>query len=249
MKKQMAFLFSTLALTAAAQAAPLSNGGFESGLTGWSIAGDAAARGDYFGLNPAQGAWQLLLSTASASQADDAPLAVGTFNLSGAEPEAAGFALETFVGLAPGGLDPDPANAVQAYEGSAARQAFDAAAGSTLSLRYNLLTNETGPSAQGDHAFVVIDGVMLKLADASGATARWNGSGAQTGVGNFSFTFATGGSHTLALGVVDVGDYDHSSLLAVDAVTVSAVPEPSAWLLMAFGLGALTLMRRRSSQP
>jgi hypothetical protein len=248
MKKQAAFLFATLALAAAAHAAPLNNGGFESGLVDWSIAGDAAVRGEYFGVSPAQGAWQLLLGTASASQPDDAPLAVATFNLSGAEPEATGFALETFVGLAPGGLDPDPANAIQAYEGSAARQVFDAAAGSTLNLRYNLLTNETGTSAQGDYAFVVIDGVMLKLANSSAATASWNGSGAQTGIGNFSYTFATGGSHTLALGVVDVGDYDRSSLLAVDAVTVSAVPEPSAWLLMAFGLGALTLMRRRSRQ-
>lgn len=248
MKKQAGFIFFSLALAAAAQAAPLANGGFEAGLSDWSVTGDAAARGATFGVSPAQGAWQLLLGTASASQADDAPLAVATFNLSGAEPEAAGFALETFVGLAPGGLDPDAANAVQAYEGSAARQVFDAAAGSTLNLRYNLLTNETGTSAQQDYAFVVIDGQLLKLADASGATAAWNGTGAQTGYGNFSFTFATGGSHTLALGVVDVGDYDRSSLLAVDAVTVSAVPEPSAWVLMAFGLGALALMRLRT-QP
>lgn len=137
---------------------------------------------------------------------------------------------------------------MQAYEGSTVRQMFDAAAGSVLNLRYNLFTNETGALAQRDYAFVVIDGHLLKLADTALATTAWNGTGGQTGYDDFSFTFGTAGTHTLALGVVDVGDCDRSSLLAVDAVTVSALPEPSAKMLMALGMGALALARRRSTQ-
>jgi hypothetical protein len=246
MNKHIISIAVALSFANAAQAAPLGNGGFESGLGGWSLGGDGVATGTAFGIGPAAGSRQLLLSTASAGFADDAPAAIGGFNVSGGDPLSAGFALEDFLSLAPGALDPDAANALQAYEGSAVRQAFDAAAGSVLTLRYNFLSNEVGTAAMPDYAFAVVDGQLMKLATPASASIAWNGTGVQSGYSDFSFTFATGGTHTLSLGVVDVGDYDRSSLLAVDAVSVSAVPEPSIWLLMAAGLGGLALTRRRA---
>lgn len=248
---KMQHLLGALALSTAfaAQAAPLSNGGFESGLAGWTVGGDGSVAGTVFGVAPASGSAQLLLGTASAGFQDDAPAPAGAFNRSGVDPLSAGFALENFLDLAPGALDPDALNAVQAYEGSAARQSFEAAAGSVLTLRYNFLTNEVGTAAMPDYAFVLIDGRLVQLASAASAATAWNGSGMQTGYADFSVALATSGVHTVAFGVVDVGDYDRSSLLAVDAVSVSAVPEPSSWLLMAAGIGAFALTRRRAAQP
>jgi len=242
--------FAILAFNSPTARAAVDNGGFESGLLGWSVAGDAAAQGSFMGVAPFQGASQLLLGTASVDFADDAPASAAQFNVSGLNPESAGFALENFLGIAAGGLDPDAANAVQAYEGSAARQSIAAGAGSVLSFRFNFLTNEVGAVAMADYAFAVIDGNVIRLADVPSAGASWN-TGLQTGYQSFSYTFATGGAHSIAFGVVDVGDYDRSSLLAVDAVSVSVVPEPSSVALMLVGLvgvAALAKRRRASEQ-
>ena len=216
------------------------NGSFESGLAGWSMLGDASTQATVGSVGAIDGAAQLSLTTASLLFDDDLA-GVGAFNLSATDTAAAGGTLEGFVGLAPGALDPDPLNAVQAYEGSAVSQSFTASAGQTLSFRFNFLSKDTLP---GDFGFVVIDGAMFKLADTTWLSApagRWT---QQTGYGLFTHVFSTGGPHTLAFGVVDVGDFNASSALLIDTVQVSAVPEPGTYALMLGGLVALALRRR-----
>jgi hypothetical protein len=223
----------------------VANGDFSGGLAGWDTAGDASvlAAGT---LDPTR----LWLTTSSVDFDDDAAagLAAGARNASGTAAMGTGMpgGLESFAGLPLGALDPAPAQGIAAYEGSAARQSFDALAGSTLHFRWDFGTLD---AAQPDIAFVVIDGQATTLASLMDATQPGtNGNAARTGWQDFVFTFASGGPHTIAFGVADVGDYDGTSTLAVADVRVSAVPEPAAgWMLLA-GLGLLGLKgtRRRA---
>ncbi|MGE5866987.1 MAG: hypothetical protein ACM32J_18085 [Rhizobacter sp.] len=228
-----------LALPLVGQAAPLANGGFESGLSGWATLGDASTQA-----GGTQGAMQLWLSTASDAFEDDHPLTAGALNRSGTAAAEVGVpgGVEWFAGLALGSLDPEPASGLQAYEGSAARQSFSANVGDVLSFAWDFATRDTG----ADFAFVVVDGVVSTLASASfAASLSPDGEGARSGWGRFSHTFATAGVHELVFGVVDVGDYAMTSSLAVDGVVVSPVPEPHALALLVPGLLVLGLGRRR----
>lgn len=236
--KQLPLAIAGWALSCSAQAALL-NGSFESGLAGWSAIGDAAAIGALGPVAVPDGASQLVLTTASMLFADDP---AGNFNVSGHEPELAGGALEVFAGLAAGALDPDSSSGLQAYEGSAVRQAFAAAAGQTLSFRFDFLSND--PQA-GDFAFVVIDGLQFRLGDLSGAGASAGAWSWQSGYASFSHRFASDGMHLLAFGVVDVGDFAASSALLIDLVQISAVPEADAAMLLGTGLGLIAWQRRR----
>lgn len=238
-KHSLAAIAALLPLGAAHAA--VVNGSFESGLAGWSTLGDASAQAAVGSVGAPHGAAQLALTTAS-SLFDDDLAGVGAFNLSGTDTALAGGSLEAFVGLTPGGLDPDPANAVQAFEGSAVLQTFTASAGETLSFRFNFLSNDTLP---GDYGFIVIDGVLFKLADATWLSAPAGSWSQQSGHGVFNHVFASAGTHLLAFGVVDVGDFSASSALLVDAVQVSAVPEPQTYALMLIGLAAMGAAARR----
>ena len=217
------------------------NGSFEAGLAGWATLGDVSTQAAVGSVGSPDGAAQLALTTAS-SVFDDDLAGVGAFNLSGTDTASAGGNLETFVGLVPGDLDPDPFNAVQAYEGSAVSQTFIASAGQTLSFRFNFLSNDTLP---GDFGFVVVDGAMFKLADTTWLSAPAGTWSQQSGYGLFTHVFSSAGPHTLAFGVADVGDFNASSALLIDAVQVSAVPEPKTYALMLAGLALVALRRRR----
>ena len=239
-------LAAAAALTAASTAgATLVNGSFESGLAGWDTIGDASAAIGFAAAAPIDGNAQLVLTTASVQFADDAPEPVGAFNLSGVDAAAAGGALETFAAVAPGAFDPDPLNGVQAFEGSIAQQSFAAAAGDVLSFRWNFVSRD---SLAGDYAFVMIDGELVKLADLGHASAPAGDWGVQSGYLSFSRGISTTGIHTIAFGVVDVGDFTASSALLVDGVLVTAVPEPEGAVLMLIGLATLALVRRRRAR-
>ena len=43
-----------------------------------------------------------------------------------------------------------------------------------------------------------------------------------------------------------LGDAATSNYIGIDSILVSAVPEPSAWLMLGIGLGVLPLLRRQS---
>ena len=230
-----------LALVAGSAQAQVVNGGFN-GLDGWTTGGDAASvGGDH-----------LVLTTSSASQQDDADagLPTGARNVSGNDPLYAGGgvgSLEEFVGVAPGAFDPDPADIVFAYEGSAASQTFTAAAGSRLSFQFDLATLDQRDPSQADYAFVVIDGQVIRVADAFAATTPTAGWLAHTGWTDYATTFASGGTHTISFGVVDVGDFIDTTALSVTDVDVSAVPESSTLAMMAAALAMLAFKRRRNA--
>lgn len=224
---QRRVLALTLGALFAAPALALDNGTFDTDLAGWSTAGDVAWRA----------------GTAVLTTAFDASDDGGTnFNRSGTAPALAGGDLEAFAGLGATALD----GPVQAYEGSAIRRSFTVSAGDVLSFDWRLLTND---GAMPDRAFVALDGVFAAagLADATAAQAAGAalGYGAGTGWASFSHTFASSGTHTLALGVVDAGDYVGSSALQLDNVMLSPVPEADGLALALAGAGLLAAGGRR----
>lgn len=217
-----------------AQAQSLTNGNFSAGLVGWQVLGDVSAPAAPAGL-------PLWLTTASLAFEDDSPLAAGALNRSGTA--AADVALvESFTGVASGALDPDGANGLSAYEGSATRQSFVAQAGDSVSFRWNFGTSDTF----ADYAFAVIDGQFIRLGGVAEATAPGsNGQAAQTGEATYSAVFTSSGIHQLSFGVVDAGDYGLTSTLSIGNVQVSAVPEAPSLLLLLAGTGILALRSRR----
>jgi hypothetical protein len=223
-----------------AKAQAIDNGGFETGLLGWAVTGDASTQG-----GAPEGLSQLWLTTASASAQDDFPLAIGALNRSGTSAVGVGVpgGLEAALGLSLGALDPDHAGGIDAYEGSAVSRSFTANAGDVLSFSWNFGTTDTF----SDYAFVVLDGQLFTLASSAQATlpTSFLGNNFETGVANYSHTFLSAGTHQISFGVVDVGDFNASSTLAIDKVQVSAVPEPVGLALMLAGTGLVGLYTRR----
>ncbi len=123
-----------------------------------------------------------------------------------------------------------------AYEGSALMQNFAFTGGTRVSFNWTLGTQNFDPNF-ADLAFALVDGtLLLRLANTASADVA----------GLFNYTFGAG-NHTLAFGVVDIGDYVGVSTLTVSGLDVSptAIPEPGALSLILLGLGSLALMRRR----
>ena len=232
-------LASTALLSTGAQAQVV-NGNFANGLAGWSTAGDASAQAA--NENDPTHLW---LTTASTDYEDDfdSGLAAGARNASGTPATYTGApgGVEDFAGVALGGFD-DPVNGA-AYEGSGAQQTFTVGAGSTLSFNWDFGTLDP----RADAAFVVVDGQVITLATSADATlAGTDGNATHTGWTSFSEALGAG-AHTVTFGVVDIGDYDDTSTLAVSGVNVStsAVPESSTLALMLAGLGLVGIAARR----
>jgi hypothetical protein len=230
---------ASLAVSNPAEAAIL-NGDFENGLNDWTTVGDVNVQttGDNS---------QALLTTAATFEGDN-------LNASGNDPNYVGFngGLEDSLGLSIGSLDPDANNFIAAIEGSAIQQTFTAQAGDSLTLDWNFLTDDTQ-----DYAFIALAksnqlstlsyNNLTTLSNANGLIASNNGFQSETGVQQYSYTFASAGTYTLSLGVVDVTDVTSSSGLLVDNVKLTPkntdgqkVPEPNfivgLVLLGAFGL-------------
>ena len=219
--------------------AQITNGGFESNLFGWTTYGDVSTQ-------PAApaGAAQLFLTTAGleADELDGAGALIGPFNASGVAAVDTGTlgGLEQLSGYAIGAFD---AFGGFAYEGSLARQSFSAQAGDSLMFLWNFGTRETAL----DHAFVVIDGVVTSLSGPGLPTTPGNGFDLlQTGFQTFNTTFNSSGTHTVAFGVVDMGDVSVRSSLRIDQVQILAVPEPESWTLTLLGLVAMGVFARRA---
>ncbi|HEY9023203.1 MAG TPA: hypothetical protein VIP05_02805, partial [Burkholderiaceae bacterium] len=178
-------LAASLAQPAQAQVV---NGDFSAGLAGWTTIGDASTK--------AAGATEpsrLWLTTASVAYDDDVDFgfAAGARNASGVAAVDNGTGdIEAFTGAPAGAF-------AAAYEGSAAKQSFTAAAGSKLSFRWDLGTVDTSRDpAVADAAFVVIDGQVKTLADITAANQPGaDGNASRTGWASFDFTFASTGVH------------------------------------------------------
>lgn len=227
-------LASWLSLSASAQAAALD---------GWDAAGDVALASEH----------TIMLTTAY-DAFDDAQGSVVVGQGAIAAQQVGG--LEERAGLAIGALDTTVGDALhQATEGSVISRTFTITPGATLSFRWQILSNEGAHHGLPDLAFVSLGGQLIELG--TPAIADFQGfAGFERGSGwlNFSHTFdaaSIGGGHTslrLSLGVVDRGDTSTSTALAIQNVTVSAVPEPATWGLVFGGLLASLVARRSRSR-
>ncbi|MFT3856049.1 MAG: hypothetical protein QM742_00530 [Aquabacterium sp.] len=236
------------ALCSTAYAAPLTNGDFSQGTTGWQLAGDASVQqGSLWGIELGPAPW-LVLGTATTWTDDDAPQAAGAFNVSGHDPLAAGAAdgLEAFAGLTTSALG------ANVYEGSAAQRTLDVQAGQRVSFTWRVLTRDNGSRAnEADTAWLVTqsgsqsEAQVQALADIgtqtmSSTATGWLDSGAQ----HHSFTIHQTGTLTLGWLIADVQSFGNTSLLMIGDVQVSAVPEPQALGLMLAGLWTVRAVRR-----
>lgn len=214
------------ALCGTAQASVV-NGNFASGLSGWNTLGDASVQAGLLTLNT---------STVVADDVDALGNPVASFNRSGTDAAEAGL-LTAASALAAGALDVSVFDA--ATEGALAQQSFSGNAGQTLSFLWNFGTRDSF----ADYAFVVLDGVLLRLAGSADAILTSTGDALlETGFSTYSLTLGSSGSHSLAFGVVDVGDTAVLSSLAIGDVQLSpanTVPEPASLALVALGLGFL----------
>jgi len=212
--------------------ATIVNGNFSSGLVSWSSFGDASTQ---------SGA--AFLTTASLDFGDDFPAVPGAFNYSGftAGLAATGSGLEQATGLATGALDVGGF----ALEGSAIAQTFNVNAGDILSFSYNFFTNE---GSFPDFAYYSVNGSLFSLAGVADATTSSSPFSWEKGLLSGSHVFTTTGSVTLGFGVVDIDDYNATSALSIDNVTISSVPDSSATAaLMSLGLLGLVALSRRQA--
>jgi len=122
----------------------LNNGSFESGaLSPWLGYGDASVTGT-FGSAPADGGFQLLLSTLPNPTLAIAPLG-GQAAYSGTDALLTA-ALETGLGIDAGHISSLSQNGNPAFHGSAVSRAVTLTAGDQITFEWNFLTNEPTPT-------------------------------------------------------------------------------------------------------
>lgn len=220
----------------AAHAAPLNT---------WQTAGDVTQNTQLGAIS--LGSSSYLLGTASASAAEDAPLAAGALNLSGQNPLETGE-LTAILGL-PGAILDDEVNGNFAYEGSALFDTENVQAGDTLNFDWRLFGQiNTGFTPVPDTAWLILGNEAFKLADVDSldmVSNNWLDSGTR----HISYTFTQTGSMKIGFVVADVDSYGTSSVLAIQNVALTAaVPEPEGVALALTGLLILGRLSRRSHQ-
>jgi hypothetical protein len=213
-----------LALSGAAQAGVV-NGDFETGdLSGWTVAGSAAAYTSSLGVTPPQGIYQGYIET-TGNYTDYAPAVLSSLGVSGS----------TITGFGAG----TPVN------GTGISQSITVSAGDVLTFDWNFVTDElTEPTMYNDFGFFTVDGSAYLLASRNSSTydtvsppAGFEG---QTDWATQSYTFSAAGTYQVGFGVFNVGDAGYDSALLLDSVEV---PEPTSLGLLA--VGAMIMLRRR----
>jgi hypothetical protein len=228
---------------AMAQSTTFTNGNFATGtFAGWTTLGDVSLVGSQK---------RAALTTASVAYEDDHPNPAGFNNNSGTAAVDFAFAPDL------AGVDFAKLDAINGttYEGSAIRQNFIATAGDTLTIHFDwaFLSADTDFA---DFGFLAINDTVVKIVDTNSTplASSFNGvfgdlndvTWSWTGV-DFTYTANSTGAVSLVIGVADVNDYNGTSELRVDNITVSAVPEPEAYALALAGLlVAGSLARRRA---
>lgn len=183
----------------------------------------------------------------------------GDFNFSGDPAAIVGFgqSLESFLNIEASLLDVEGI----AYEGSAIKTTVTVNQGDILKFDWQFFTNETSSLlAEGlhpfnDYGFILVNGEIQKLADFQQATTDSSLFNKETELGSFEYAFATGGTYTIALGVIDVDDFSITSALSVKNVHVQtvpvSVPEPSTRMglaaMLVFGFGVKKSLRKKST--
>ncbi|MCG5062029.1 MAG: DVUA0089 family protein [Limnoraphis sp. WC205] len=178
--------------------AEIDNRGFETAdFSDWQTTGVTSIETSDFGSAPTEGTYQALLS-----------------NDFGAVSDAE---LESFLNLTSGTLD--SLGSADVTEGSAIKQTITVSAGTQLSFDWNYLTNEGIGSFYNDFAFVSIESEDSQiLADTFSPlnTSNTFVFPQETGYDSFNYTFEEGGTFTIGVGVVDVGDTVGNTGLLVD---------------------------------
>lgn len=116
----------------------------------------------------------------------------------------------------------------EVFEGSAMKTSFTVEAGDTLTFDWNFLSDDFH-AQNNDFAFFTLSTLEdIKLADTfSSFSNSLNNPTSflrQTGFNTASYTFATAGTYTFGVGVVDVGDGSVDSGLMIDNVVLSRPP-------------------------
>lgn len=240
-----------LCLAAASARADFINPGFETGdLTGWSSVGDVLVDDGTWGTAPSEGSFQLLLTTLPSPQGSSETFAsLGPLSGVAAVSPAT---LTSALGLQPNRLQQASPSGNPVVQGSAAWQDVAFARNDTISFDWRLLTNAAVPtSADTDFAFFTLtpngipQGIDV-LAD-TGSSAFFSSSSSfdwQTGLGNTTFVVRRTGTFRVGVGVADVLNDDYTTGLVVDRVRKN--PEPGTFALLASGLLALSVGRRRA---
>ncbi|MGB3404703.1 MAG: DVUA0089 family protein [Microcoleaceae cyanobacterium] len=180
----------------------IENGGFEDDFNGWETVGLTSIETSDLGSDPTEGTNQALISNDIDAVTD--------------------AALETFLNLDPGTLD--GLGSGDATEGSAIAQTVTVSAGDQLSFDWNYLTNEGSGSSITDFAFVSIESEDSQILANTLSPLNLSDTGIfseETGYGSFEYTFENGGTYTIGVGIVDVGDTVVSSGLLVDNFSFS----------------------------
>ena len=226
------FGLSTLALASPSQAAPIN-------FSSWNQFGDVSS--------PAIG--QANFST-NALQNDDFPAPDSNFNLS-TFPAVDSSILESSLGLVPQSLDPDPLNFVTAFEGSGLQQQYTFSQETTFSFNWTFLTNDLTHNLGGlnfdDYAFIALDNQVQTLASTNSSISILIPSSTNFSrevSGTYQKIFSPG-IYKIALGVVDIGDYNNTSALKIGNAQVTAVPEPLNILGAVTALGFGVFLKRK----
>lgn len=217
----MAMKHLILLLTAHGLLVTSGQAAFLTGFGSWTLIGDTTLVDDV-----------AFTTTAFALGTDDAT----NQNASGFDPVPLGD-LEAFVGLPFDGL---AAAGFDVSEGSALKQTFNLNSGEVFTFDWEYLTNDL----VGDLAFVVLDGILVPLADSTtvvtGGAYGFSHSVAGTYV---SAPAPADGTVTLALGVADTGDFSASSALRIPSI--NSVPETGPGIASLGAIALLGFWRRR----
>lgn len=199
----------------------------------WLTIGDVSRQEVFEGINPPDGNFQSLLTTATIDLLDDRPAPEGTYNYSGNNPVSENFSseLEDFLGLTTDSLDAPVNSAFGATEGSGIKQTFTAQTGDRVQFGWNFLTNDGAAPFFGgprDYAFVSIYPVSQGTGDISDVlsnsvnsvgpvlTASGTTFARETGYTSYTSEPLDAGEYVIGLGVVDGAGTDLTSALLVD---------------------------------
>ena len=220
--------------------------GFESGAfgAGESATGDAGIKGTYFGIAPAEGTKQLLLTTINNGHDPSYTNQSGSDAVDNAT-------LATFFGVS-GSLIRDGIAVSQ--EGSGFKMDLGMlTAGTVITLSYDFLTDEVAPNQHNDFAFYTLTGKagVTVISDTNSGllhptTDPTNPFALETGYQTLVINITATGTYTLGLGVSDATTTDNPSGLLIDNIqVVSPVPEPTTIAFSVAGAALLVALRSR----
>lgn len=261
--RTLAFVLAGLFSSMAAQAATLSNTGFESGLSPWLTIGTVLNPGSVTltggaTIAPTGGSGQAELgSNSGVGRFSVLNFISGLTDIGDLNEFASLSGLTSFEN---GSVDPQTGDleGENFTSGSAIKQDnIDITAGMTMSFDFAFATLEAtqffGPLLQGvtppepDAAFLFADGAfhLLAKADDFAQPAFGFGQELSDGYAAFDYTFQNSGPQTIALVMLNYDNSFAASRLFADSIEFAAVPVPAALPLFVAGLVGLGWVGRR----